>query len=294
LSSIECPIIIEPKFVMTKVYKRSFGPVLVLLLGAVVFGQAGAKKGGNKAPAKTTNTTAASANPSPTPEPPANVPGKRNERPGSTSNQAVSQAVSNPKVDAADAPYFYEFTQPKFVVTKITITHDERGKGTLTFHKGEFDEPITEPVQLSQATLDKINATLTALDYLNSAEDYQYEKDYSHLGNIAFRLKKDGREREVHYNYTTNKDAKELMDAYRRISNQIIWMFDINVARVNQPLDAPRQMDALDSYMQRNEIADPSQLVPFLKGLTDDERIPLIARNHAGKMIKQIEKASKK
>src|SRR5262249_12386771 len=181
-------------------------------------------------------------------------------------------------------PYFYEFTQPKFLITRITIRHDASGKGTLTFYKGEFDEPITEPVQLSQATLDKINATLTALDYLNSTENYQYEKDYSHLGNIAFRLKKDGREREVHYNYTTNKDAKDLMDEYRRISNQIIWMFDMNVARENQPLDAPRQMDALESYMQRGEISDPTQLVPFLKGLTDDERIPLIARNHAGKM----------
>jgi len=267
--------------------------MFLLLVGLPVLAQTGAKKGGNKTPAKTTNTTAVPAKPSPTPEPPENVPGKRNERPGSTPNQGNPQTVSDPKVAVTDAPYFYEFTQPKFIITKITIKHDESGKGTLTFLKGEFDEPITEPVQLSQATLDKINATLTALDYFNSTEDYQYEKDYSHLGNTAFRLKKDGRQREVHFNYTTNKNAKDLADEYRRISNQIIWMFDMNVARENQPLDAPRQMDALESYMQRNEISDPAQLVPFLKGLTDDERIPLIARNHAGKMVKQIEKEKK-
>ena len=280
------------EIVMAKLFTAVSVSVFLLILGLPVFAQTASKKGGAKAPAKTTPTIAAEK-PTATPEPAVSVPGKRNERPGSTPNQGNPQIVSDPKAAVADAPYFYEFTQPKFVVTKITITHDVTGKGTLTFHKGEFDEPITEPLQLSQGTLDKINATLTALDFLNSNENYQYEKDYSHLGNIAFRLKKDGREREVHYNYTTNKDAKELMDEYRRISNQIIWTFDMNVARVNQPLDAPRQMDTLDSYMQRNEIADPPQLLPFLKGLTDDERIPLIARNHAGKIIKQIEKASK-
>jgi len=277
---------------MAKLFKAIPISAFLLVLGMPVYAQTASKKGGAKAPAKTTTTTTTAAKPDPTPET-ASVPGKRNERPGGTPDQSKPQTVSDSKTAVADAPYFYEFTQPKFVITKITITHDGSGKGTLTFSKGEFDEPITEPLQLSQTTLDKINGSLTALDFLNSTENYQYEKDYSHLGNVAFRLKKDGREREVHYNYTTNKDAKDLMDEYRRISNQIIWMFDMNVARVNQPLDAPRQMDALDSYMQRNEIADPSQLVPFLKGLTDDERIPLIARNHAGKMIKQIEKASK-
>ena len=263
----------------------------MLLLGTAILGQTGTKKGGNKAPVKTTTTTAP-AKADPTPEP-ATVPGKRNERPGSAPSQDDGQTTSGAKSNLADAPYFYEFTQPKFVITKITIRHDENGKGTLIFTKGEFDEPITEPVQLSRATLDKINGTLTALDYLNSTENYQYEKDYSHLGNIAFRFKKDGREREVHFNYTTNKNAKDLMDEYRRISNQIIWVFDMNVARENQPLNAPQQMDTLESYMQRGEISDPSQLVPFLRGLTEDERIPLIARNHAGKMVKQIEKEKK-
>ena len=142
-------------------------------------------------------------------------------------------------------------------------------------------------------TLDKINGALAALDFLNSKEDYQYEKDYSHLGNITFRLKKNDHQREVHFNYTTNKNAMALADEYRRIGNQVIWVFDMNLARENQPLDAPRQMDALQSYMDRGEISDPSQLVPFLQAFTNDERIPLIARNHAARMIKQIEKQKK-
>jgi hypothetical protein len=277
---------------MTILSRILFASALISMLGLSVSTHTRSKKGVVKKPA-TPTVIAADPKPSPSPEQPVNLPGKRNERPDSAQKTGDQQATANTSKAVADPPYFYEFSQPKFIITKITIRHDENGKGSLTFYKGQYDEPITEPVQLSQATLDKITATLTALDFLNSAEDYQYEKDYSHLGNITFRLKKDGREREAHFNYTTNKNAMALGDEYRRISNQIIWMFDMNVARENQPLDAPRQMDALQSYMSRNEISDPQQLVPFLQGLTNDERIPLIARNHAGKMIKQIEKEKK-
>ena len=275
---------------MIKTHGAIFTFAFIFILGLSVSSQTKTKKPVVKKPA-TTTSVAVEPKPSQSPEQPANVPAKRNERPDS--GQPASATNSSLKQAVADPPYFYEFTQPKFTITKITIKHDESGKGELTFYKGVYDEPITEPVQLSQSTLDMIAATLTALDFLNATEDYQYEKDYSHLGNIAFRLKKDDRTREVHFNYTTNKDAKELADEYRRIGNQIIWMFDMNVARENQPLDAPRQMDALQSYMERNEIADPNQLIPFLQGLTNDERIPLIARNHAGKIIKQIEKQKK-
>lgn len=281
-------------FTMIGVTKIHWITIATALFALSVCAQTGAKKGTvKKTAAKTTTTTTATPRPSSTPTTPVNVPTKRNERPDTTENQSDKQTVSGAKTAVVAAPYFYEFTQPKFTITKITITHDEKGNGSLTFHKGEFDDSITEPVQLSGVTLNKISATLAALNFLDSTENYQYEKDYSHLGNIAFRLKKDGREREVHFNYTTNKDAMELANEYRRIGNQIIWIFDMNVSRENQPLDAPRLMDGLESYIQRNEVADASQLVPFLQGLTDDERIPLIARNHAGKLIKQIQKSKK-
>ncbi|MEP7076182.1 MAG: hypothetical protein ABI878_10245 [Acidobacteriota bacterium] len=272
---------------MIKTLKLCFVAAVFLLAVLTAAAQTKGRKPVVKKPA--TNPVAAESKPTATPTP-ATLPGKRNERPdsgqSSTANGKSTPAVSDP-------PYFYEFEQPKFTITKITIKHDETGKGELTFKKGEFDEPITEPIKLSQTILDKIVASITALDFFNSTENYQYEKDYSHLGNITFRLRKDGREREIHFNYTTNKDAKDLADEYRRISNQIIWVFDVNVARENQPLDAPRQMDALESYMQRNEIADPTQLLEFLRSLSQDERIPLIARNHAGKIIKKIEKIKK-
>ena len=134
---------------------------------------------------------------------------------------------------------------------------------------------------------------MKALNFFDSTENYQYEKDYSHLGNIKIRVKEKDRERTVYFNWTQNKDAKTLADEYRKIGNQAMWIFEVTVARENQPLESPKMLDNLDSLIRRGEISDTAQMLPLLQGLSNDERIPLIARNHAAKLVKQIEKDKK-
>lgn len=223
------------------------------------------------------------------------IPAKKNERP--TGETSTNQATETTKINSnnPNSPvYFYEFTQPSFLISKIYIEHDEQGKGKITFQKRDFGEDISDPLQLSAATLERLKNAFQTLDFINSNESYQYEKDYSHLGVIKIKVKKDGRERTAEFNWTQNKDARILMDEYRKIAQQFVWIFDINVARQNQPLNAPALMDTLDGYIRRNEISDAVQMIPFLKELSNDERIPLIARNHATKLITQIEKEAAK
>ncbi len=216
------------------------------------------------------------------------VPVKKNSRVAESSETAVTVG------DTQQFTHIYEFSQPEFTINRMTIRHDDNGKGNISFSKNASDETITDPVQLSESTLERIAAALAELDFVNSTENYQYEKDYSHLGNIKFTLKSGEKSRSVTYNWTENKSAKALMDEYRKIGHQYVWMFDVNVARENQPLEAPKLLDTLDGYIRRGEISDSEQMVPFLKGLIDDERIPLIARNHATKLVKQIEKQAEK
>jgi hypothetical protein len=176
-------------------------------------------------------------------------------------------------------------------VSHIVIEHDEAGRGTISFMKRGLEEPESDPVNLSELTLSRIKAAMLALNFLNSTENYQTVRDYSNLGNSTITYRKDGRERTVKYNWTDNKDAKALMDEYRKIANQYVWQFDMSVARENQPLNSPSLMDVLDSYIRRREISDPRQMLPLLKEISNDERIPLITRNHAAKLAEKIEKA---
>ena len=218
--------------------------------------------------------------------------GKRNERPGSTPNKDGSNTGA--AKGAAAPAFFYEFTRTGFSYSLILIEHDEAGEVPGGFLKDGHDELITDPIELSTATLAKINGVLTDMKFLDSTEDYQYAKDYSHLGNVIFTLKRDGRERTAKYNWTENAGAKALMDEYRRIANEYTWRFEILLARENQPLLTPGLVEALESYIRRDEISDPAHLLPFLTPLSTDERLPLMARNRTVKIIKEIEKQKPK
>ena len=212
---------------------------------------------------------------------------KRNERP----NGNGFQAVPSPTPTLRSDPYYtYEFTQPEFVNSHILIEHDDKGTGRFSFSRRGSEELITDPLQISAAATERIKGAYAALNFYDSTESYQYEKDFSHLGVMKISMTKGGRERAATFNYTVNKTAKLLADEYRKIGNQALWIFDIKLARENQPLDSPNQMNSLESMLKRDEISDPSQLLPFLSELSDDERLPLLARNHATRIAQQIEK----
>jgi hypothetical protein len=287
---------------MTRLIKNSLFIILLLAVSNAVYAQKKTRQPQAKKKAETVKVNSAPADTEiekPVEEQEAvKKGGKKNERPGKqtdSSGDSVQNSGKSASQAKTNAPnYIYEFSQPDFIVSQILIEHDENGKGQISFQKKGLDEKITDPVQLSAATMEKINNALTGLDYFNSGESYQYEKDYPHLGNIKIKVKKDGRETETKFNYTTNPHAKTLADEYRKIGQQFVWIFDINLARENQPLESPRLFDALDSLIRRNEVADASQMVPFLKELSNDERMPLISRNHAAKLVKQIEKNSNK
>jgi hypothetical protein len=49
-------------------------------------------------------------------------------------------------------------------------------------------------------------------------------------------------------------------------------------------------MEMMELMLKRNGLSDPRQLLKLLQDLSTDEHVPLIARNHALRLIKQIEK----
>jgi hypothetical protein len=269
----------------------------ILTITGLSFGQT--KKRGTT---KKTTKPVVKTTPTPTKTTPAEettnvkVETKKNERPTTNEPQKANQnSKTNSSETAINPVYFYEFAQPNFFVTKIFIEHDEAGKGKITFMKKDYDEAVSDPIELSPATLEKIKAAFQDLKFLDSTENYQDpDRNYSHLGEIKLKMKKGGRERTAGFNWTQNETAKFLMNEYRKIANQFVWIFDINLSRQNQPLESPQLLDILDGYLRRNEISDPPQMIPFLQKLSNDERIPLIARNHATKLVKEIEKKAEK
>jgi hypothetical protein len=231
------------------------------------------------------------------------LPSKQNSREtsgGQSTGDAPEKSSKSSATDAGTAPssstlkseaveYSFEFTQPNFLESHILITHDENGRGDITFERRNSD-PICDPLVLSQATVARLKTLWDTLHFLDSEKSYQSEKDYPHLGTNRLHMKQGTRDRLAEFNWTGDKDAFALITEYKRIANQAIFIFDITLSRENQPLNSPKLMDEFDDHLRRNEFADPQQLLPLLRELSTDERLPLIARNHAGRLVKKIEK----
>ncbi len=214
-------------------------------------------------------------------------PNKQNTR---EETKPPTAAAAKAEEATDDARYSYEFKQPDFLVSQIRIEHDARGRGQITFLRKGQDDPFTEEFELSPEALSRVRALWEALKFLETETDYQSEKQYPHLGTVSVGMKRNGRSRTATWNWTNEPSAKALANEYWRAADQAILVFDISVSRENLPLEAPKLMDRLDLLLTRGGLSDPKQLVPLLRDLSTDERVPLIARNHAGRLLKKIEK----
>ena len=211
---------------------------------------------------------------------------KHNTRP----EVPIASPTSSKDNHKGSARFTYEFTQPSFYVRHIVIEHDASGRGTISFSKLNEETPVIEPIELSEAVASRVAAHWEALRFLESEEVYQSERQFPHLGTMRLKMEQDLRKRTAEFNRTNQPDALALVNEYRRAAEQAILVFDISVARESQPLNAPKLMEQLESLLKRNALSDAKQLLPLLKEITTDEHLPLIARNHAARLIKKIEK----
>lgn len=209
---------------------------------------------------------------------------KRNDRPqGAKSPENISKPSDSTR-------YRYEFKHDRFLISHIVIEHDALGRGKVSFARKNEGDAVVEPVELSAAALSRVLGSWTELRFLDTNENYQASKDFAHLGTYLLSMDDGRRQRTAEFNWSNNSSAWTLAQEYRRVADQAIFVFDINLARENQPLNAPGLLTALESLYRRNGLSDPKQLVPLLKELRTDEHIPLIARNQADRLLKKIEK----
>ena len=210
---------------------------------------------------------------------------KRNTRPGEAPVAETSAEAVTKRDDGSK--YSYEFAQPNFYISHVVIEHDASGRGKMTFERRNEDS-TTENFQLSEAALKRILGLYQALRFLDSQTEYQSDKQFPHLGTMKIRVEKGTRKRAVEFNWTRDANAAALANEYRRLTDQLVFVFDMSVARENQPLNAPKLLEGLERLLKRQDLSDPRQLLPLLNEISTDEHLPLIARNHASRLAKQI------
>jgi hypothetical protein len=213
---------------------------------------------------------------------------KLNDRPQQPG--ATPQRREDNKKPPDPTRYTYEFAKAEFLISHIVIEHDALGRGKIAFERRGESTPIIEPIELSISALGRVLGLWTELRFLDSNENYQAAKNFAHLGTYHLKMDDGQRRRTAEFNWSSNKGAWALANEYRRVSDQAILIFNLKLAREIQPLNSPQLLNEMETLLTRDGLSDPFQLVPLLNELRTDERIPLIARNHADRILKKIEK----
>jgi hypothetical protein len=191
---------------------------------------------------------------------------------------------------AGEMSFSYKFENPRFHLRVIEIDLSANGAGELRFVRGESDELVDCKVKLLPATIARIRNLFEVSDFLDSKTEYQDKTDMSHLGWVTFGAKQGARERKVRFNYTINAQMEELGKIFRGIATQEISLFDIDNAQRYQPLDLPKQLEILENDLRLEWITEPDRVLSVLSEIAGDDTQPLIARNHAKRIIEAIKK----
>lgn len=214
---------------------------------------------------------------------------KATARPGEV-KESPAASSEKPGATTDGVRYFYEFEQPDFIVHHIHIEHDAGGRGSIRFRRRGDDEAFVEPLELSGTALARVAGLWASLRFLDSNASYQGPKHFPSYGTSRLRMRDGERERTAEFNYSNDRDAFALADEYRRAAEQAVLVFEIKVAQENQPLETPKLFNRLEQLITRKGLSDARQLVPLVRELSTDERLPLIARNQAGRILKRLEK----
>ena len=207
-------------------------------------------------------------------------------------NAAAQSRMTESRVtreDDSGSRYRYLFENDRFTTPRMEVEFDAGGKGHFRFtRKGEPE--IDNQLTVSSALVARVQGLFSGLNFLASDEDYQFKKDFSHLGQITITAAQGGKERTATFNYTTNESMNQLVDIFRGIATQETRIFEIETVRTNDPISTPAQLRLLESELRSKRIAEPKSMVPLLDEIRQDESVPLIARNHAQRLIQMINK----
>src|SRR5581483_5028565 len=86
--------------------------------------------------------------------------------------------------DANGTRYQYVFVNDRFTVPRIEVAFDGTGNGQYSFKRKDSEEIINK-LTVSEAVLGQIRALFIELNFLDSNENYQHKKDFSHLGTMT-------------------------------------------------------------------------------------------------------------
>ncbi len=193
--------------------------------------------------------------------------------------------ASSAEEDPSSTQYYYRVDSPSMEMSKAELRFDATNRGQFIFRRKNDEEDIQLDLQLLPETVQRLNRYIQDARFLTSDENYQGDRNLSHLNTMTFRYRQGIHQREVSFNYTRNPAMRALTQLLQQIVTQESRIFNIQIARQHEPLDLDRQLQALKREVKNGWVGEPAKLRPLLEDLQADEGVLLIARRRAREIL---------
>jgi len=203
-----------------------------------------------------------------------------------TSIPAVKAQTSAAHTDA-DTHYLYRFVSDHMLPNEVKVEFDGAGKGTLAFNAPD-GQAIHVPIRLKLSTIANFAPLFDSLDFFNSGQAYQSDRDTPKAGLVTIGFKRGSQERRVSFNNTDNSIIMEIRDGLHAITRQEYRAYLLDRALRDMPEMLPDALKAVDEAITKHEVPDPARFLPELEDVASRPGMSAESKKHAEELIKLI------
>jgi len=169
----------------------------------------------------------------------------------------------------------------------ISIRVNKDGAGEYEGRK--LSDPATpRPIKLSPEITRQLFELADRLGDFHSIELESHRK-VADLGEKTFVYEAEGQKHSVEFNYTVNRDARDLSDLFEKIAMVEQHVSGLEFAIKYDHLGLPQELREIQIELDNQALADPQLLVPTLEEIARNPHFLHLAQARAQDILQRIQ-----
>jgi hypothetical protein len=169
----------------------------------------------------------------------------------------------------------------------LSISVDKNGAATYEGRK-LADSPASRPLKLSATTTRRLFDLADRLDDFKSV-DLESHKKVADLGWKTFTYEAGGRKSSAGFNYTLDRDARDLTDLLEKIASVEQHITGLEFAIRYDHLGLPEELLEIQIDLANRALADPELMVPTLEEIANNPHFLHLAQVRAHDILQRIQ-----
>ena len=170
-----------------------------------------------------------------------------------------------------------------------SIELDQSGNGQFRFQKSE-SALITVDFHINRSKVVLLYNLFLQSSFLNESKNFTSPRKVADLGMKTIRFETGKQTREVTFNFTEDKNLREINDFFENLDEQEKFLFELELALKHDRLGIPKRLDFLERELKANRIVAPERFRPILEKISEDDSLINLARKEARKLLNKISK----